>query len=237
MIFFVPLIVELLVFAYMKVSKNTSQILEFHGLWYLSASAIICFISVYLLLQDYYIGHDTLWQVIPYSKELLAFLDIIFYILGTVIFGVVYQSVQNMAAKQSFQGNIYIPEKVIALLAFYMLIMAMCVLFKNIQNPILGRLLIVIFSFGIIISQISIFWNINHTLIKGFMSGISNAGTINNLVYINVLPYIFFDVSKNQLSQLIHTSFMLNEVIIVLGLVFIFLSIKIRKLNYIDLVG
>lgn len=237
MIFLIPLIVELLVFGYIKLSKKATQILEFHGLWYLAATAIICFITVYLILQDYYVGHDSLWQVMPYSKELLAFIDIVFYIAGTIIFGIVYQSIQNMAVKHTFPANIYVPEKVLSLLTFYFLIVAMCILFKNVQNAIWGRLLIVAASLAVIICEISLFWNMNHGIIKSFMSGISNAGSVKNLVYINVLPYIFFDVSKVQLAQLAHTSFMLNGAIVLISFLFILFSMKFRRLNYIDLVG
>lgn len=236
-LFVIPLLVELAVFLYTKFSNNSENILEYHGLWYLAASAIVCFVSTYQLIQNYYIGHDMLWKVLPYSKEVLALIDIVFYILGTVIFGVAYQVIQTMISKQNFYGNVYIPEKILSLASFYLLIMAMCILFKNIQNPLIGRGLILGVSLVVIIGQISTFWNLNHTIIKSFMSGISNAGSIKNLVYINVLPYIFFEVNKAQLAVLSHSSFTLNSSICVISIILILLSIKFRKLNYIDLVG
>lgn len=236
-LFIIPLLVEMGIFLYAKFSNNSDNILEYHGLWYLAATAILCFVSTYQLIQNYYIGHDMLWRVLPYSKEVLAFIDIIFYILGTVVFGIVYQAIQTMVSKQNFYGNVYIPEKTLSLLSFYLLIMAMCILVKNVQNPLIGRSLILGLSLVIIIIQISTFWNLNHTIIKSFMSGISNAGSIKNLVYINILPYIFFEVNKNQLIMLAHSSFILNSLISVFSIILILISIKFRRLNYIDLVG
>ena len=236
-LFIIPLLVEMVIFLYAKFSNNSDSILEYHGLWYLAATAILCFVSTYQLIQNYYIGHDMLWKVLPYSKEVLSFIDIVFYILGTVIFGIVYQAIQAMISKQTFYSNVYIPEKLLSLLSFYLLIMAMCILFKNIQNPMLGRGLILSLSLAIVIIQISTFWNMNHTIIKSFMSGISNAGSIKNLVYINILPYIFFGVSKTQLATLSHSSFISDDLVCVFSLILILISIKFRRLNYIDLVG
>lgn len=236
-LFIIPLLVEMVIFLYAKFSNNSDSILEYHGLWYLAASVILCFVSTYQLIQNYYIGHDMLWKILPYSKEILAFIDIIFYIFGTIIFGIVYQAIQAMISKQTFYSNVYIPEKLLSLFSFYLLIMAMCVLFKNVQNPLIGRSLILGLSLVIIITQISTFWNLNHTIIKSFMSGISNAGSIKNLVYINILPYIFFEVNKTQLTMLSHSSFILNSLICVFSIILILVSIKFRRLNYIDLVG
>lgn len=236
-LFIIPLLVELLVFLYATISNNYENVLEYHGLWYLAATAIVCFVSIYQLIQNYYIGHDILWRVLPFSKEILAFIDIVFYIIGTVIFGIVYQLIQTTISKQTFYGDVYISEKLLSLASFYLLIMAMCILFKNVQNPIIGRSLIGIASLIIVISQISIFWNINHSIIKSFMSGVSNAGSIKNLVYINILPYIFFGVSKSQLNALSRSSFILNGSICLISVILIWVSIKFRKLNYIDLVG
>lgn len=237
LLFAVPLFIELIIFLYAKISNNSDNILEYHGLWYLAATAIVCFVSTYQLIQNYYISHDILWKVLPYSKEGLALIDIIFYIVGTVIFGIVYQAIQNNISKQNFYGNIYIPEKILSLASFYLLVFAMCILFKNIQNPLLGRTFILGFCLIVIIAQISLFWNLNHSIIKSFMSGISNAGSVKNLVYINILPYIFFEVNHSQLNVLSHSSFMLNSLICIFSLVWILISIKFRKLNYIDLVG
>lgn len=236
-LFIIPLLVELGFFLCAKISHNSTNISEYHGLWYLAASAIVCFVSVYQVMQNYYIGHDMLWRILPYSKELLVFVDIIFYILGTIIFGIVYQDIQTMISKQTFYSNVYIPEKLLSLFSFYLLIMAMCVLFKNVQNPLIGRSLILGLSLVIIITKISTFWNLNHTIIKSFMSGISNAGSIKNLVYINILPYIFFEVNKTQLTMLSHSSIILNSLICVFSIILILISIKFRRLNYIDLVG
>lgn len=236
-LFIIPLLVEMVIFLYAKFSNNSDSILEYHGLWYLAATAILCFVSTYQLIQNYYVGHDMLWKILPYSKEILAFIDIIFYISGTIIFGIVYQAIQTMISKQTFYSNVYIPEKLLSLFSFYLLVMAMCVLFKNVQNPLIGRSLILGLSLVIIITQISTFWNLNHTIIKSFMSGISNAGSIKNLVYINILPYIFFEVNKTQLTMLSHSSFILNGLICVFSIILILISIKFRRLNYIDLVG
>lgn len=236
-LFIIPLLVEMVIFLYAKFSNNSDSILEYHGLWYLAATAILCFVSTCQLIQNYYVGHDMLWKILPYSKEILAFIDIIFYISGTIIFGIVYQAIQTMISKQTFYSNVYIPEKLLSLFSFYLLVMAMCVLFKNVQNPLIGRSLIWGLSLVIIITQISTFWNLNHTIIKSFMSGISNAGSIKNLVYINILPYIFFEVNKTQLTMLSHSSFILNGLICVFSIILILISIKFRRLNYIDLVG
>lgn len=236
-LFIIPLLVEMVIFLYAKFSNNSDSILEYHGLWYLAATAILCFVSTYQLIQNYYVGHDMLWKILPYSKEILAFIDIIFYISGTIIFGIVYQAIQTMISKQTFYSNVYIPEKLLSLFSFYLLVMAMCVLFKNVQNPLIGRSLILGLSLVIIITQISTFWNLNHTIIKSFMSGISNAGSIKNLVYINILPYIFFEVNKTQSTMLSHSSFILNGLICVFSIILILISIKFRRLNYIDLVG
>lgn len=236
-LFIIPLLVEMVIFLYAKFSNNSDSILEYHGLWYLAASVILCFVSTYQLIQNYYIGHDMLWKILPYSKGILAFIDIIFYIFGTIIFGMVYQAIQAMISKQTFYSNVYIPEKLLSLFSFYLLIMAMCVLFKNVQNPLIGRSLILGLSLVIIITQISTFWNLNHTIIKSFMSGISNAGSIKNLVYINILPYIFFEVNKTQLTMLSYSSFILNSLICVFSIILILISFKFRRLNYIDLVG
>lgn len=236
-LFIIPLLVEMVIFLYAKFSNNSDSILEYHGLWYLAASVILCFVSTYQLIQNYYIGHDMLWKILPYSKEILAFIDIIFYIFGTIIFGIVYQAIQAMISKQTFYSNVYIPEKLLSLFSFYLLIIAMCVLFKNVQNPLIGRSLILGLSLVIIITQISTFWNLNHTIIKSFMSGISNAGSIKNLVYINILPYIFFEVNKTQLTMLSYSSFILNSLICVFSIILILISFKFRRLNYIDLVG
>jgi len=48
---------------------------------------------------------------------------------------------------------------------------------------------------------------------------------------------VFFGVTKRQIATLINTSYLLNGCLIILCLLFILISIKFRRMNYIDLVG
>ena len=69
------------------------------------------------------------------------------------------------------------------------------------------------------------------------MIGISNVGDLKNLAYISGLPYVFFYVKQNQMLQLVNTSLELNGIISISCLILFLVSAKLRKLNYIDLVG
>ena len=238
LMFLFPIIVELGILIYENVvKKEKANISMYNGLWYVATVAIIVFVTVYQIIKNYYLGHDSLWQIFPYSKEGLEFIDIFFYILGTIIYGCTYQYAQATASNQKFYISMYIPEKLVSLIAFYLLIMAMCVLFKNVQCPKIGEGCIIISSLIIIISQISIFWKLNQKIVNHFLLGLSDACETKNLIYINTLPYVFFDVTKRQIATLINTSYLLNGCLIIFCLLFILISIKFRRMNYIDLLG
>lgn len=236
-IFIVPLVVEFGFFLFLVITKKSSNVLNFHGLWYIAAAATVFVVTAYQLTQCYYAGNDSLWKILPYSKELLALIDMVIYVIGTSVFGIVYQLIQNAAAKHSFEWTTYVGEKLLSLFSLYLLILAACSLFKNIQYPSVGRTLIATTTGIVIALQVFLYFKINGKNITSFMIGISNVGDLKNLAYISGLPYVFFYVKQNQMLQLVNTSLELNGIISISCLILFLVSAKLRKLNYIDLVG
>ncbi|MCT7717643.1 MAG: hypothetical protein N5827_01480, partial [Lactobacillus iners] len=79
LMFLFPIVVELGILIYENVvKKEKANISMYNGLWYVATVAIIVFVTVYQIIKNYYLGHDSLWQIFPYSKEGLEFIDIFF---------------------------------------------------------------------------------------------------------------------------------------------------------------
>lgn len=70
LMFLFPIVVELGILIYENVvKKEKANISMYNGLWYVATVAIIVFVTVYQIIKNYYLGHDSLWQIFPYSKE------------------------------------------------------------------------------------------------------------------------------------------------------------------------
>jgi len=236
-LFLICIIVEL-VFLGLKICfPKNSSLRDVNDLWYIAASTILIFYTSLKIIKIYYIGEDKLINILPFSNELLILIEIVFYTFLTIVVGIVYHFVDFYNTKFTFEYHIYTMQKAISLLSFYLLVLVVCMLFKNISNPKSGQLLILLFTVCIVIMQISIFWSMNSKNIHNFLLGLSYPYEKPKFIYLNVIPFIFVGLSDNVTRSFASQSNLLNVLMIFIEVAVLIILKKTRKLNYLDLEG
>ncbi|RMC46721.1 hypothetical protein [Lactobacillus sp. ESL0230] len=236
-LFIIPIGIEVIFFLIRMNNIHNSTASEFHGLWYAAAAAIILFVTTYQLIKIYYVGNDELINILPYSNELLTFIELLIYVLATTIFGTIYQLINIYKSGVKFNIIQYFGDKFLSLFSFYMLLLAFCTIFKNVRKAALGESLIIFATFLVIVCEILLFWNVEKSRIVHFILGITSPSSDIFVVYLNVLPYSFFGESATAIKIMTNFSYLLNIITSVISSLIVIFWKRIIKLNYMNLVG
>ncbi|WEV50832.1 hypothetical protein OZX69_07725 [Lactobacillus sp. ESL0731] len=235
-LFLVPIGVEI-IFGLIRLAKpHSAMIAEVHDLWYAAAAAVILFVTTYQLIKIYYLGSDELINILPFANELLTLIELVMYSILTTIFGAVFQEVNNYHSGVKVAIGQYALSKFLSLLSFYIVLFAFAMIFKNIRKNAIGESLILIATILVIALVIALFWQIEKSQIVHFMIGISSPDAQIRVVYLNILPYSFYDQTAAAAQRLVKMGYLINGISTVISGLVVVLWQRIVKLNYLNLV-
>ncbi|MDF7638554.1 hypothetical protein PT285_03905 [Lactobacillus sp. ESL0791] len=152
-LFLVPMLVEV-VFLFLRIANPRDNILPYiHDTWYIAAAAVLLFATSHNVLKMYYVGSDQVLAILPFTNELLTGIEICFYTLFSVLFGLMFRYVNLYGEKEQFSFWKYASKGTLLLLWFYAILFCCCALFKNISKPLIGKSLILLSTIAVIILE------------------------------------------------------------------------------------
>lgn len=214
-----------------------------YSFWQMLSWIAIVVLTIFDLFTFFYLNQDRMLHLLPISKSKILYMkSIVFasYMMLYFFVGLIRYLIllPNDATKSLLKVLlIYVFSKMIAVLSFFALLIALLVIIKKIENKVIGAIIMAFLLGGIVGCQayglfqfVSVTHNINWTI--GIVDG---AIGINQ--YANILPIVFTEIGNN-----VHyveegfyiISVLLNIVVMVISLGISRVLFKTQKFNYVE---
>ncbi|MDS3852923.1 hypothetical protein [Staphylococcus hominis] len=190
-----------------------------HGIWIMISTSLLIVYSLYDMYTLIYSRKHYFYYTLKYNINTILFIHSLLYIINNFVFYLLYVN----------YDNVDILAKLISLISFYALNLALLLIFRSMSNIKIGSLLylliLAIITLTYSISFVSI--NLNNHTIKQFMVGAVNNDSIFQ-IYTILIP---ITVISGKEHALITNTLLINIVIAIISLVLYFFLRK-RKYNW-----
>lgn len=196
---------------------DDSKLDMIHGIWIMIASSLLVVYSIYDLYTLVYNRKHYFYYTIKFSMVTLLFIHTVLYIINNLVFYLLYIDYDN--------ANIL--GKAISLLSFYVLNMALLIVFRSFSNIKLGSTLYMLFLLIISLGYPIAYSSLNQDSMKNFMIGTAS-GDHTHQIYTAIIP---ITIMQGDTSYLMHSTLFINCLIIIISTV-IYLMFSRKRCNW-----
>lgn len=240
-IFSIELLLDILRF--LKMLPVVDGVDTVYSFWQMLSWIAIVALTIYDFFNFFSLSRDRLLHLLPVSKSKILMMKAVvfgtymmaYFTLGLVRYLIILPN-ENTESKPEV-ATIYFISKLIAVIAFLALINLTLLIVKNINNKVIGAVIMAV-VLGVVISThayglyqiVDINYHVDWTI--GIVDG---AIGINH--YANILPIVFTPVDKP--FTLVENNFYLISVVInalesIVALILSVMLFKFRKFNYVE---